>query len=187
MSSDAEREVDRAVITCRPARADDLRPVTVLHVMAWQHAYQGIVPQSHLDSLDVEEAIARRAEHWPWPGSQVAELDGVIAGWTSVGPYRGEGCPPGSGEVYAIYVHPEYWSAGVGRSLLHSGMNLLAAQQLSPVFLWVLAGNARARRFYERAGFVPDGAEEGFEAGGAIVPEVRYRHPGVPDPIGATS
>lgn len=40
--------------------------------------------------------------------------------------------------------------------------------------LWVLKENWRARRFYERAGFLPDGAEEPFEVGGAVVPEVRY-------------
>ncbi|GBQ02643.1 hypothetical protein SSP531S_41030 [Streptomyces spongiicola] len=32
----------------------------------------------------------------------------------------------------------------------------------------------RARRFYEKAGFAPDGAEEPFEAVGVMVPEVRY-------------
>lgn len=42
------------------------------------------------------------------------------------------------------------------------------------MLLWVLKGNARARRFYERAGFRPDGAEEPFEVEGVAVPEVRY-------------
>lgn len=43
--------------------------------------------------------------------------------------------------------------------------------------LWVLKHNARARRFYERAGFAPDGAEEAEEIAGARVPEVRYARP----------
>lgn len=38
----------------------------------------------------------------------------------------------------------------------------------------MLKENARARRFYERAGFAADGAEETFEADGVLVPEVRY-------------
>ena len=42
------------------------------------------------------------------------------------------------------------------------------------MFLWVLKGNARARRFYVRAGFRADGAEEPFEVDGVGVPEVRY-------------
>lgn len=42
------------------------------------------------------------------------------------------------------------------------------------MLLWVLEGNARARRFYERSGFRADGTEEPFEVDGVAVPEVRY-------------
>lgn len=38
----------------------------------------------------------------------------------------------------------------------------------------MLKENDRARRFYERAGFRADGAEEPFEVDGVAVPEVRY-------------
>ena len=41
--------------------------------------------------------------------------------------------------------------------------------------LWVLPGNVRARRFYERAGWTADGAEKISEVFGVTVPEVRYR------------
>lgn len=43
------------------------------------------------------------------------------------------------------------------------------------MYLWVLKGNVAARRFYERAGFGADGAEEAFEVDGVAAPEVRYR------------
>ncbi|RAS29045.1 hypothetical protein BCL80_107157 [Streptomyces avidinii] len=52
--------------------------------------------------------------------------------------------------------------------------------RIRDITLWVLKENVRARRFYERAGFRPDGAEETFEAGGARVPEVRYTRPLTP-------
>jgi ribosomal protein S18 acetylase RimI-like enzyme len=165
-----------ATVTCRPARRDDLRAVTTVHVRAWQRAYRGILPQHHLDSLDIDEAVNRRAERWPWPGSHIAELDGAVAGWLAIGPYRGADAPPGSGEIYALYVDPDHWARGVGTALMSYGLPLLAAMGLRPVFLWVLRDNARAQRFYLHHGFVADGAEEGYEAGGATVPEVRYRH-----------
>ena len=41
--------------------------------------------------------------------------------------------------------------------------------------LWVLPGNARARRFYEVAGWVADGSSRESEVLGVSVPEVRYR------------
>jgi hypothetical protein len=36
-------------------------------------------------------------------------------------------------------------------------------------------GNRRARRFYEIAGWVADGADRTTEVHGVLVPEVRYR------------
>ena len=41
------------------------------------------------------------------------------------------------------------------------------------VVLWVLADNARARRFYERAGFVPDGVTNILTGLGDVL-ELRY-------------
>ena len=41
--------------------------------------------------------------------------------------------------------------------------------------LRVLPANARARRFYEIAGWVADGTERTMEVLGVVVPEVRYR------------
>ena len=41
--------------------------------------------------------------------------------------------------------------------------------------LWVLPANARARRFYEIAGWACDGTERTMEVQGVVVPEVRYR------------
>ncbi|MFJ7270521.1 hypothetical protein ACIQV3_28450 [Streptomyces sp. NPDC099050] len=43
------------------------------------------------------------------------------------------------------------------------------------VRLWVVEGNDRARRFYERAGFGPDGGTLTEYADGSPVPELRYR------------
>jgi GNAT superfamily N-acetyltransferase len=44
-----------------------------------------------------------------------------------------------------------------------------------PVALWVLCDNARARRFYEIAGFRADGSVQDADLYGATLPEVRYR------------
>jgi len=43
------------------------------------------------------------------------------------------------------------------------------------VVLWVLETNARARRFYEVAGFAPDGGEQVETFGAVPLREVRYR------------
>ena len=80
------------------------------------------------------------------------------------------------GEIYAIYVAPERWGTGVGRALMTAARDALAAAGNAEIRLWVLAENARARRFYERAGMVTDGALGTFTPAGSTVElaEVRY-------------
>jgi ribosomal protein S18 acetylase RimI-like enzyme len=77
------------------------------------------------------------------------------------------------GELYAIYVTPAWWSAGAGRALMESALSALEADGYRRAVLWVLADNARARRFYERAGFTPDGATNILAGLGGVL-EVRY-------------
>ncbi|PVE04401.1 hypothetical protein Y717_12155 [Streptomyces scopuliridis RB72] len=69
---------------------------------------------------------------------------------------------------------PERLSTGTGRALLDELTARAAGAGYQDMRLWVLAGNERARRFYAKAGFAPDGAAEAFEVGGVSVPEVRY-------------
>jgi GNAT superfamily N-acetyltransferase len=165
-------------VTCRPMVAADLDAVSELHVRAWQAAYRGIVPQAFLDGMD-PAVRRRRTEGRSLAGQHVAEAGGEVVGWLSVGPYRDDDPPgPGCGEVEAIYARPDRVGTGVGRALLTHGLAELDRAGLRPVLLWVLTGNARARRFYEKAGFRPDGAAQGFQIGGVTLPEVRYRYDG---------
>jgi GNAT superfamily N-acetyltransferase len=77
------------------------------------------------------------------------------------------------GELYALYVTPAWWSAGAGRALMERVLTALGAESYRRAVLWVLADNARARRFYERAGFAPDGAANTLAGLGGVL-EVRY-------------
>ncbi|MGW8402112.1 GNAT family N-acetyltransferase, partial [Streptomyces lydicus] len=87
---------------------------------------------------------------------------------------------PTSGELFALYVTPQLIGTGVGRALMAAGTDRARTKGFRALYLWVVRGNTRARRFYERAGFVPDGAEEAYEVGGRSVPELRYWRPLTP-------
>lgn len=78
-----------------------------------------------------------------------------------------------AGELLALYVAPEHWSTGAGRTLLAAASEKLAADGHRSLALWVLEGNSRARRFYERHGLRPTGHRRTVTLG-APVPEVRY-------------
>jgi len=94
-----------------------------------------------------------------------------VVGFTSVGPSRDE---RGLGELYAIYVDPDAWSTGAGLALIERAEEQLRSEY-EVATLWVLEANPRARRFYERAGWTPDGARKAEERWGVRAPEVRYR------------
>lgn len=165
-------------ILVRPAVPEDAAAVAEVRVSSWRAAYRGIIPGRVLDSLDPAAAAERTRSALADPAHpfrlRVAERDGVLTGFTITGPYRGTDAAPGAGEVLAIYVHPDHWSTGSGRVLMVDALERLSEAGLSPVLLWVLRDNARARRFYERAGFAPDGAEQFYSAGGVPIPEIRY-------------
>jgi len=77
--------------------------------------------------------------------------------------------------VNAIYALPGAWGTGAGRRLMAAVLDALPGEGFGQVTLWVLDSNARARRFYERAGFAPDGARKTEQYAGATITEARYR------------
>ncbi|MEV6650924.1 GNAT family N-acetyltransferase [Streptomyces sp. NPDC051219] len=165
-------------IRVRPMRPDDCTAVAEARVRGWQSAYTGLVPQPYLDAMSVEEDTARRRTHLagaaPGVVNLVAERDGEVVGWACYGPYRDGAADTRDGELYALYVHPGHFSTGAGRALMEETLARAAAHGHPSLLLWVLEENTRARRFYEKAGFAPDGAEESFVVDGVAVPEVRY-------------
>ncbi len=163
----------------RPAVPEDAPALAAVHVRSWQAAYRGIVPDAVLNSLSVE----RRAAFWadtitdlqPPTGIWVAEHDGAVAGFVHVRRSKDHGAEPSVGEVGAIYLIPEAWSRGLGRALLDTAVVELGRNGFEAATLWVFRDNARARRFYERAGWAPDGEAKSIEIGGVSLVEVRYR------------
>ncbi len=85
----------------------------------------------------------------------VAERDGEVVGFAAAGPSPD---PQGAGELYAINVDPDHWGGGAGRALLGAAQAELDRMGFAESVLWVLPGNARARRFYEREGWTSAGA-----------------------------
>ncbi|MEU6543149.1 GNAT family N-acetyltransferase [Streptomyces sp. NPDC046859] len=165
-------------LTIRPMTPADCDRVAEIRVGGWRAAYPGIVPQPYLDAMDVAEDAERRRTHLAAAGGAVvnlvAEEGGRVVGWGCHGPCRDGDARTEDAELYALYVDPARIGTGAGRALLAESMRRCALAGYRRVLLWVLRDNARARRFYARAGFGPDGAEEPFEVDGVAVPEVRY-------------
>ncbi|MFJ3527078.1 MULTISPECIES: GNAT family N-acetyltransferase [unclassified Streptomyces] len=165
----------------RDMTIDDCEAVSAVRVRGWRSAYAGLMPQAYLEAMSVAEDAERRRGFFT-EGNEVvnvvAERAGLgVIGWAAYGPYRENGARLARGELYAIYVLPELTGTGVGRALMSEVLARAGAAGHPDLALWVLRENAPARRFYARAGFRPDGAEESFEVDGVPVPEVRYVRP----------
>jgi ribosomal protein S18 acetylase RimI-like enzyme len=165
-----------AVVTVRNATVEDAASIGRLSVRVWQGAYRGQMPDEYLDSLRPEGRTSywHRILHQPHDEVSVivAEQAGEIIGFVSSGPADG---PEGTGELYVINVSPDHWGTGAGRVLLEAAERELARLGYAEATLWVLPSNARARRFYENAGWTADGSERTAEVLGVVLPELRYR------------
>ena len=165
------------MVEVRPAVENEGYAIGALRSRAWQAAYRGVLPDAMLDALPLDEerwqAIARgeAGEERLW----VAFAGGKIVGYCHTGPSRDADAPEGRDEVYALYVEPDLIGFGVGNSLFGRALVDLLGRGSTTVTLWVLESAARARRFYEVAGFAADGARRDECEGVTGATTVRYR------------
>jgi ribosomal protein S18 acetylase RimI-like enzyme len=140
-------------LAVRVALDGDLYGAAVARVASWRAAYTGLVPQDFLDAMDPDAIAAAWRESIAAGRSRlyVVAAGDLIAGYAGVGPAR-EG-PADTGELYALFVHPDWWGKGAGKLLTDAAIEDLRARGCREVWLWVLEANARARTFYRRYGF----------------------------------
>lgn len=156
---------------------EDAHGIATVQVRTWQEAYASILPASFLDTF----SIAERAERWRGilaareSTTLIAKSEsGRVVGFVSFGRFRDDSASATDGEIWSLYVLPEYWNQGVGRMLLGEAVAQLRDGGRETVSLWVLTANERGRRFYATAGFeVVTGSTKRFELVGIVVEEVR--------------
>ena len=140
------------VVTIRGARTSDADDIAEVHDAAWRDAYRGIIP-----GRELEKMIARRGPKW-WHtaivrGTRLAVLDfdESIAGYASYGRNRVPSLPYG-GEIFELYLAPEFQGLGFGRRLFDAARRDLADHGHASTLVWALADNERALLFYRHLG-----------------------------------
>lgn len=161
----------------RPALIGDIDAVARIHVRSWQHAYRGMMPDAVLDTLDESKRAARWREWLDKPDHslQVAVQGGSVVGFCSLIHSRDAGANDAVGEIAALYVDPASWRIGAGTALVDAAVAQAHTVGYRALTLWVLTSNDRARRFYERVGFAPDGESKVETRAGYSLAELRYR------------
>lgn len=143
-------------VTLRPPDPGEVEDLARLHVRCWQQAYSHLLPAEYFDRVLIES----RRRLWrsllgrdPLPDRLVvAESAGQLIGFAMAGSARGSD-PARDHELFSLYLDAAEHGHGAGQALLDAVLGDLPAQ------LWVARDNPRARAFYARNGFRPDGVE----------------------------
>jgi len=133
-----------------------------VHYKSWREAYTGLIDEEYLDSV-TEEKCKKIAYRWP-DNILVAKEGDKVIGFAGYGTYRDDSLTD-CGEVFSIYVLADYYGKRVGFELMNAVFEKL--NKYSKIAVWVLKGNERAIKFYERYGFRFDGTEQEIKLGTA--------------------
>ena len=152
----------------RRADRDDAAAVAEIWHLGWRDGHLGFVPEELLEVRTAEsfrERASARIDE-----VTVAVVNDAVAGLVIVG----------GDEVEQVYVSTSHRGTGVADALLAEAERQVRANDHATAWLAVVAGNARARRFYERQGWRDEGpflyAAE-TERGPIDVPAHRYTKP----------
>ena len=132
-------------VLLRQGSQEDASALAEIWHLGWRDGHLGFVP---------EELVAARTEHSfrlraaeRAPEATVAVVEGAVAGFIIVV----------DDEVEQVYVAAAYRGTGVAGALIGEAERQVRASGHSKAWLAVVAGNARARAFYERSGWRDEG------------------------------
>ena len=162
----------------RRATPEDAPAVANVHVRSWQVGYQGLMPAAALAELRAEDRAARYTFHRTGPDDPATfvavDTDESIRGFVTLGPCPDDE-PSNVGQLWALYVDPDFWGRGVGKVLITLARSRLVDLGFDEAVLWVLRGNERAERFYRQDGWVSEDVIRSDVVWGVRVEEKRYR------------
>jgi ribosomal protein S18 acetylase RimI-like enzyme len=132
-------------VTLRPATSGDAPAVAAIWHTGWRDGHLGNVPDELVAARTEASFLQRAVERVP--ATTVAEVDGQVAGFVTVI----------DDEVEQVYVSADHRGRGVADALMEAAEQQLARDGHARAWLAVVAGNRRARRFYERRGWADGG------------------------------
>lgn len=139
-------------IDIRRAEPRDADGIADVHIQAWNGSYAGIIPHRALSAM-----LMRRGGRW-WTNAirrsasiLVIDVGGLIVGYATLGRNRSRDLPQ-QGEIYELYLRPEYQGVGLGSRLFEAARGKLASHGLKGLVVWALEENTGALDFYTGAG-----------------------------------
>ena len=161
-------------VVVRQAVVEDAPDLAALHLRTALIAYASIFPTESkpptLEAMIFDWERRLQGLHGPNSRGFVALADGKPAGMVMAGADLDH---HEIGHIARLYVDVPCWACGIGTLLHNEALSYLQQVPYHRVSLWVLEGNLRARRWYERLGWSCTG-ERKTASGTSGVEDVRY-------------
>jgi ribosomal protein S18 acetylase RimI-like enzyme len=139
----------------RAAHLDEAKVIAEIRVKTWRTTYQGMIPDSVLEKLSVDESekFTRQAI-----GGEIKKLFTLVCvdqnedviGFVIAGKRRADDAQFDA-EIFALYVLKSHQGQGAGRMLMMAAVGRLVQTGYQSMLIWVLAGNP-AIGFYQHLG-----------------------------------
>jgi len=111
--------------------------MTQIYIDSWNQGFGHLLGRRNVTADRVERMridITQKSSDW-----SVAEVDGHVVGFISIGPSR-EPLADDFGELESIAVDPPHWRQGIGRALMELALDQLASRWQRAI-LWTPAGH----------------------------------------------
>lgn len=146
----------------RKADYADAEVIANIHVISWKHVYTDLVDEKDLSNTTYDnrkilwQTVLKMQKKQQWT---FVLMDGeTVVGFISGGPERTKRFDY-DGEIYNIYLLPEYQRKGLGGMLLQAFAEEIREHSYTSLLVWVLTQNPSSR-FYERYEAKPVGKEQ---------------------------
>jgi GNAT superfamily N-acetyltransferase len=140
-------------VTLRGALPEDAPTIAEIWHLGWRDGHLGFVSQQLIEARHEDSFRTRAAKRVN--DTTLAVVQGQIAGFVMVV----------DNEVEQVYVSALHRGEGVADVLMADAEGRIKDAGYSSAWLAVVAGNGRARRFYERRGWSDEGLFEYTAAG----------------------
>jgi len=173
-----------AEVSVRPARPDDAAAVARVQVVTWRTAYRDVLPAAVLDEWDESAATetwraAVTAPPTPAHGVLVALERDEVVGFAAYGPPEiapGDHPDPAgpTTEIATLLVEPRWGRRGHGSRLLAAVADLARATGAARLQVWLPETDRVSARFFESAGWAPQGWARTLDTGGPPLRELSW-------------
>ena len=163
-------------ITIRLATPADALDMAEIHARSWEAAYKDIIPAAYIKEKNAgRPALWKRILTDDNTSRYVIEADGKTIGFVCIDSPQDDDLDDTFYELHAIYLHPDVYRQGIGSQAIDFAFEKARAFGKTAMTVWVLAENTNSIKFYEKCGFVADGATKILECGKPLQ-AVRMRH-----------